>query len=47
MCFTAVWLVLRVLPTCLTTEQYVDKVSKKIYYAVEVTGSTSDWVALN
>ena len=28
-------------------QQYVDKVSKKIYYAVEVTGSTSDWVALN
>ena len=28
-------------------QQYVDKVSKKVYYAVAVTGSTSDWVALN
>lgn len=28
-------------------QQYVDKVSKKVYYAVAVTGSTSDWAALN
>ena len=28
-------------------QQYVDKVSKKVYYAVAVTGSTNDWVALN
>lgn len=28
-------------------QQYVDKVSKKVYYAVAVTGSTSDWVSLN
>lgn len=28
-------------------QQYVDKVSKKVYYAVAVTGSTSDWVVLN
>jgi hypothetical protein len=28
-------------------QQYVDKASKKVYYAVAVTGSTSDWVALN
>jgi hypothetical protein len=28
-------------------QQYVDKASKKVYYAVDVTGSTSDWVALN
>ncbi len=28
-------------------QQYVDKVGKKVYYAVAVTGSTSDWVALN
>lgn len=28
-------------------QQYVDKVNKKVYYAVDVTGSTSDWVALN
>ena len=28
-------------------QQYVDKVNKKVYYAVAVTGSTSDWVALN
>ena len=28
-------------------QQYVDKVNKKVYYAVDVTGSTNDWVALN
>ena len=28
-------------------QQYVDKVNKKVYYAVAVTGSTDDWVALN
>ena len=28
-------------------QQYVDKVSKKVYYAVAVTGSTSDWIPLN
>ena len=28
-------------------QQYVDKVSKKVYFAVAVTGSTSDWVVLN
>ena len=28
-------------------QQYVDKASKKVYYAVAVTGSTADWVALN
>ena len=28
-------------------QQYVDKVSKKVYYAVAVTGGTNDWVALN
>ena len=28
-------------------QQYVDNVNKKVYYAVAVTGSTSDWVALN
>ncbi len=28
-------------------QQYVDKESKKVYYAVTVTGSTSDWVVLN
>jgi hypothetical protein len=28
-------------------QQYVDKVNKKVYYAVAVTGSTSDWVLLN
>ena len=28
-------------------QQYVDKVSKMVYYAVAVTGSTSDWVVLN
>lgn len=28
-------------------QHYVDKDSKKVYYAVAVTGSTSDWVALN
>ena len=28
-------------------QQYVDKVSNKVYYAVAVTGSTSDWVVLN
>ena len=28
-------------------QQYVDRVNKKVYYAVAVTGSTSDWVALN
>ncbi len=28
-------------------QQYVDKVSGKVYYAIKVTGSTSDWVALN
>ena len=27
-------------------QQYVDKVNKKVYYAVAVTGSTDDWVAL-
>lgn len=28
-------------------QQYVDKESKNVYYAVAVTGSTDDWVALN
>ena len=28
-------------------QQYVDKVSGKVYYAIKVTGSTNDWVALN
>ena len=28
-------------------QQYVDKVNKKVYYAVAVTGSTGDWVVLN
>lgn len=28
-------------------QQYVDKVSGKVYYAIKVTGSTSNWVALN
>lgn len=28
-------------------QQYVDKVSKKVYCAVAVTGSTADWVPLN
>ena len=28
-------------------QQYVDQTSKKVYYAVAVTGSTADWVALN
>jgi hypothetical protein len=28
-------------------QQYVDKASGKVYYAIKVTGSTSDWVALN
>ena len=28
-------------------QQYVDKVSGKVYYAINVTGSTGDWVALN
>lgn len=28
-------------------QQYVDKESGKVYYAIKVTGSTSDWVALN
>ena len=28
-------------------QQYVDKESKKVYYAVAVTGSTADWVPLN
>jgi hypothetical protein len=28
-------------------QQYVDQSSKKVYYAPVVTGSTSDWVALN
>ena len=28
-------------------QQYVDKVNKKVYYAVAVTGSTADWVVLN
>jgi hypothetical protein len=28
-------------------QQYVDKASKKVYYAVAVTGNTSDWVVLN
>lgn len=28
-------------------QQYVDKKSKKVYYAVSVTGSTADWVLLN
>ncbi|MCR5333375.1 MAG: hypothetical protein K6E45_00435 [Bacteroidaceae bacterium] len=28
-------------------QQYVDKESKKVYYAVAVTGSTSDWALLN
>lgn len=28
-------------------QQYVDKVNGKVYYAIKVTGSTSDWAALN
>jgi len=28
-------------------QQYVDKVSKKVYYAVAVTGSTADWVLIS
>lgn len=28
-------------------QQYVDKESGKVYYAIRVTGSTSDWVILN
>ena len=28
-------------------QQYVDKASGKVYYAIKVTGSTSDWVPLN
>ena len=28
-------------------QKYVDQASKKVYYAVKVTGSTADWVALN
>ena len=28
-------------------QQYVDKASGKVYYAIKVTGSTADWVALN
>lgn len=28
-------------------QQYIDKESNKVYYAVKVTGSVSDWVALN
>lgn len=28
-------------------QQYVDKVSGKVYYAIKVTGSTGDWVVLN
>ena len=28
-------------------QQYVDKASGKVYYAIKVTGSTSDWVSLN
>jgi hypothetical protein len=28
-------------------QQYVDKASGKVYYAIKVTGSTNDWVALN
>jgi len=28
-------------------QQYVDKVGGKVYYAIKVTGSTGDWVALN
>lgn len=28
-------------------QQYVDKANGKVYYAIKVTGSTSDWVALN
>ena len=28
-------------------QQYVDKVNKKVYYAVAVTGSTNNWVLLN
>lgn len=28
-------------------QQYVDKKSGKVYYAIKVTGSTADWVALN
>ena len=28
-------------------QQYVDKTNKKVYYAVAVTGSTSDWALLN
>ncbi len=30
-----------------TGQQYVDKESGKVYYAIKVTGSTSDWVPLN
>jgi len=28
-------------------QQYVDKASGKVYYAIKVTGSTSDWAPLN
>lgn len=28
-------------------QQYVDKASGKVYYAIKVTGSTGDWVVLN
>jgi len=28
-------------------QQYVDKASGKVYYAIKVTGSTNDWVVLN
>jgi len=28
-------------------QQYVDKASKKVYYAVAVTGSTADWVLIS
>ena len=28
-------------------QQYVDKASGKVYYAIKVTGSTANWVALN
>lgn len=28
-------------------QQYVDKASGKVYYAIKVTGSTSDWALLN
>ena len=28
-------------------QQYIDKASGKVYYAIKVTGSTSDWVPLN